>query len=457
MKEKQTKPKSDKKPIHFGRNRRKASETLKDTQKHEYVNQLIEIYNKPEQEEQEPAPVVQEVPKEKLTKRIFGDVKPALERAKAGIASIKNHSTAVVGAVALLFAVIGLIATLSATFGAIGDAFGQTKQKEFYNDYLFPLVTLDPPAYEDISKLDNRIIISSGILNFIMNEDTSGYEKDEFGFINVPQADIDAYITKLFGEQISYTHQSVSDSDFTFEYNGESKTYYVTSKLNYTPYVPRVKRISGIGANTDILEVGYVSSGSILTKEEDQQTADKVLYYAVNEYGNGQYRVIAISETQAGAVVKPQTSGITVPQGWSTDEETGWRFYGDSEGNALVGWQQIDGKRYLFDKTGAAHVDVWYEDDGGSWYYFDKEGVMAQSEWVEIQGRWYYFAGDGVMLQNQWSEIDGNWYHFGETGVMHTGWFEDTDGKWYHLGTNGVMTKNATVDGYKLGEYGYME
>ncbi|MBR5496043.1 MAG: N-acetylmuramoyl-L-alanine amidase family protein [Oscillospiraceae bacterium] len=457
MKEKQIKQKTEKSQVRFGRNRRKAAETFKDSQKHEYVNQLIEIYNKPDQEQPQQPPVVEVVEKEKLTKRIFGDVKPALERTKTVIAGLKNHSSAVIGTIALIFAIIGLIATLTVTIGAISDAFLRTKQKEFYNDYLFPLVTLDPPAYEDISKLDNRIIVSSGILDFIMNVDTSVYEKDEFGFINVPQADIDAHITKLFGEQISYIHQSVADSDFAFEYNGADKTYYVTTKLNYTPYVPRVKKISNIGANTEVLEVGYVSSGSILTKEADQQTADKVLYYAVNEYGKDKYRVIAISETQSGAIVKPQSSEIKVPQGWSTNEETGQRFYGDSEGNALIGWQQIDNNRYRFDENGAAFVDGWFEDFDGKWYYFDKDGVLAQSQWLDLDGKWYYFAGDGVMLQNQWSEIEDNWYHFGESGVMNTGWFEDFDGKWYYLGTNGVMVRNEKVDGYQLGEYGYME
>ena len=50
--------------------------------------------------------------------------------------------------------------------------------------------------------------------------------------------------------------------------------------------------------------------------------------------------------------------------------------------------------------------------DGGTTYYLGVDGVMATG-WQEIEGKWYYFNGSGAMQKN--TTIDG--YTLGADGA----------------------------------------
>ena len=55
--------------------------------------------------------------------------------------------------------------------------------------------------------------------------------------------------------------------------------------------------------------------------------------------------------------------------------------------------------------------------------------------WQQINGRWYYFDGSGAMLTG-WHYFNGRWYCFDGNGAMyanqHTpdGYFVDGSGVW---------------------------
>ena len=52
----------------------------------------------------------------------------------------------------------------------------------------------------------------------------------------------------------------------------------------------------------------------------------------------------------------------------------GKRYYGDKDGFAVTGQQEIDGNPYEFDGTGVLHVG-WYFGDDKRWHYSDEQGV----------------------------------------------------------------------------------
>ncbi len=76
----------------------------------------------------------------------------------------------------------------------------------------------------------------------------------------------------------------------------------------------------------------------------------------------------------------------------------GAKYYMNSAGAMLTGWQRI----------------------GGEWYYFASSGAM-KTGWLQLSGKWYYLepSGDnkGVMLSSTTREIDGVLYKFNADGV----------------------------------------
>jgi glucan-binding YG repeat protein len=220
--------------------------------------------------------------------------------------------------------------------------------------------------------------------------------------------------------------------------------------------------------------------------------------------------------------------GSFVQNGWAstlrsaTDDDGNtyyWRnwYYADGNGELVSGWNQIDGKwyffgstdpdeaglyntmniglididgtRYLLDKSGA-RVEGWnsystqdVDKDGKpvtgrEWRYFDPStGAQVMNGWQKIDGKWYIFS-DGVMQHDTpvvdedsgkeyylgtdgamvtgWVQDDaGEWYNYGDDGALVTdSWIEDANGSWYYVDANGEMARNEEIDGYYVGTDG---
>ena len=78
----------------------------------------------------------------------------------------------------------------------------------------------------------------------------------------IPAADVDHYAKQLFGNEIQFNNVSISDSEYTFEYLSESKTYSVPIEIQYMPYRPEIDKISKNGDKVT-LKVGYLSRSSV--------------------------------------------------------------------------------------------------------------------------------------------------------------------------------------------------
>lgn len=95
--------------------------------------------------------------------------------------------------------------------------------------------------------------------------------------------------------------------------------------------------------------------------------------------------------------------------------QTGWKqLPASNEAGAAVYWFYLgtDGNM----RTGWIHV----ESNNGYLYLKPSTGIMAQSEWVQINSYWYYFDSDGYM-ERSWLKIGDNWYYLREaTGPDYT-------------------------------------
>jgi len=99
---------------------------------------------------------------------------------------------------------------------------------------------------------------------------------------------------------------------------------------------------------------------------------------------------------------------------------TGWLnhkgidYYLDEQGNALTGWQEVDGQKRYFSPTGAMRTG-WMDTAEGRLYLL-KNGVAAQG-WRRIDGQLYCFDENGYALTEQQAVCGSRTYSLDRNGI----------------------------------------
>ncbi len=214
---------------------------------------------------------------------------------------MKANKRLIFGAIVLVFATIGIIATLSFSFNKLEDVVKGSRTKEEMAWFITPIVMQDPPPFENPDKATNTTIITAGVWRFIMTQDTSKYPVDEFNFITVPQSDIEVQIKSLFGD-VSYTHETVGDTQLMITYNSEAKSYIFPAVPHVLPYTPRVESVKRSGTDR-ILEVSYIPPGvswqGDITGNKYEPEPEKVMIYTLKEISKGTYNIYSVNYVDA--------------------------------------------------------------------------------------------------------------------------------------------------------------
>ena len=137
----------------------------------------------------------------------------------------------------------------------------------------------------------------------------------------------------------------------------------------------------------------------------------------------------------------PANNG-TMATGWL--ELAGEKYFLDAEGQKSVGWLNFEDKLFYFNEAGCM-MTGWVETADGK-YYLDADGT-AYSGWLCDEGARYYLE-NGVP-HTGWLEENTNVYYFDTEGKLHTGWL-DLDGDRYYFREDGTMVVGeAEIDGVK--------
>lgn len=153
-------------------------------------------------------------------------------------------------------------------------------------------------------------------------------------------------------------------------------------------------------------------------------------------------------------------SGNQVSNEWRKGADNLWRYLSPQGLMTVNSW--VDDEYYV-DNNGIMLVDKWQKlpkktngwdtDNNTYWYYFGTSGKAAKDGWTKVSGKYYFFDSDGVM-QTGWAE--DNTYYLGDDGAMRIGWmflpdpndddsfgqgtvpFEDTENThWYYFQSSG--------------------
>lgn len=209
------------------------------------------------------------------------------------------------GVVIICFALAGVVFTAGLAVDGIGMLFNNEKKKAEYEEYLYPVVMLDPEIFDDVTNADMSQLVAASILSLLSDTENSPYNfefvEGESSGIAIPTQTVEKAFIELFGTDIRPEHKSVECSTCIFEYQPAANRY-VIPLTGYDPaYIPKVIDIDKKGEGTIALTVGYVAYGDWSAEGNEY-----------NQPEPAKYRKITLREIESGYYVSAiQNSDVT--------------------------------------------------------------------------------------------------------------------------------------------------
>ncbi|MBE6788927.1 MAG: hypothetical protein E7539_04600 [Ruminococcaceae bacterium] len=242
----------------------------------------------------------------------------------ANAEAVKKRNTIIMGGSVLAFALVGVVTVISLIVGFVASIFDDTEQKLKFEQFISPVVMVDPVAFSEISKADEHVLLMSSMWNLITNiGDSESYPQDEFGMMLIPSSDLDVSAASLFGSDVSLSHQTFGNTSINFEFDEESSSY-VVPPMGYTmQYQPRVDKISHRGKKYT-LTVAYISSTTNIGASSEDAEPDKTMFYVLEKTGKDKYVITAVLDSNEDSDNTSsqtlQTSSDTASSGISKTE-----------------------------------------------------------------------------------------------------------------------------------------
>ncbi len=197
---------------------------------------------------------------------------------------------------------VGLVAVVLWTVGVVRGIVANTSKREEYEDFIRPIVMMDPIPFDDISKADPAFVREAALWSAVTSGQRESYSVDELGMLLVPATDVSVAATKLFGPGAAVEHMSFEDVDGTYLFDPEIAAYRVPA-ITKNAYSPSVESVAKDG-DTTVLTVGYVAPGTIWTTQrkdaEGKILPEKTMLYRLMRTKDGYY-VSAVLDVDAGA------------------------------------------------------------------------------------------------------------------------------------------------------------
>lgn len=126
------------------------------------------------------------------------------------------------------------------------------------------------------------------------------------------------------------------------------------------------------------------------------------------------WKMAALAVAWTVCFVTPCFAGTET--GWVYNDETeAWNYYSPDGELAANQWLKEGDSLFWINEDGSMAVCEWHQ-EGRAWYWLDASGTAAVG-WQEIDGKWYYFNKDNTMAVSQY--IDG--FYVGRDGAWIIG------------------------------------
>lgn len=217
----------------------------------------------------------------------------------------KKHKGAfIVGIIVIIFAVVGVVFTANFGIKQIYKLTSNDKEKAEYEDYLYPVVTLDTGTFDDVTGADMDDLICSAILSLLTDGDSNPYDfefvEGEVSGMGIPQETVEEAFTALFGSDVKPVHRSVECSTCVFTYQSTAKRYVIPITSYDPAYAPDVIEINKTEESVELL-VGYVAYGDWETNDSNEYTQPEPAKYRriTLRQQDGGYYISAIQNADA--------------------------------------------------------------------------------------------------------------------------------------------------------------
>ena len=192
---------------------------------------------------------------------------------------------------ALVLMLIGLVAVVIWARGVVHGLLENTAEREEYENFIRPVVMMDPIPFDDVTKADPAFVREAALWAALTDPNRGTYSYDDLGLLLLPGTDVSVAATRLFGPNASVEHASFDDIDGTYLYDPEIAAYRIPaiSKNAYSPSVTEIRR----EGDTILLTVGYVAPGTIWSTRNrsglGQAEPEKYMIYRLTKTKTGYY------------------------------------------------------------------------------------------------------------------------------------------------------------------------
>ncbi len=194
--------------------------------------------------------------------------------------SLNQILTTLFGLFVIGFAIFGIISAGIKINDYMEYKKSNIERIQYFERLVLPLSACDAPTFENVSALNNDVIISAACWDIILSPSASYVPEN--GNYKISYLDVDIRINKLFGKGLTYTHTTVGDEELMFVYDEETGMYSIPTTPRTLAYFASVDELVPT-ENGYILTVSYKTP--ITNWISTSALPDKIMTFTV--VGNG--------------------------------------------------------------------------------------------------------------------------------------------------------------------------
>ncbi len=157
--------------------------------------------------------------------------------------TLHRSRLSLLGIFTMLFAVIGVIATLNFVVNTAVSVANQTKLKEELTPAVSAYVVNDVPEFTDPSGLSDTVKQRICAWYLLLDTDLTLYQKDDYDNLFVPFEAMNLCAKKLFGNEVTFTPKSDYTGALSITYDPVSMTYLLPMQPDYATYYPHIASV----------------------------------------------------------------------------------------------------------------------------------------------------------------------------------------------------------------------